>query len=163
MPSNNTHVVRFQIRATRWLKQASAKSMAGIRHDLDSRGGCVRSSESVPSSSTAAVTMDNLSSACATRSRNESTSDIFRRSASCENKRSRGLDFRTVFEPDIFFLAACNCLQSNQTVCQFLSSVPLSWQTPRRAIKFGSAQRSRARRWNNHRQSGSLHRWDQKK
>jgi hypothetical protein len=70
-------------------------------HDLYSRGGCVRFSESVPSSSASAAAIGNLSWACATRSRKESTSDIFRRSASCENERSRGLDFGTFFEPVI--------------------------------------------------------------
>jgi hypothetical protein len=73
----------------------------GIRHDLYSRGGCVRFSKSVPSSSASAAAIGNLSWACATRSRKESTSDIFRRSASCENERSRGLDFGTFFEPVI--------------------------------------------------------------
>jgi hypothetical protein len=73
----------------------------GIRHDLYSRGGCVRFSESVPSSSASAAAIGNLSWACATRSRKESTSDIFRRSASCENERSPGLDFGTFFEPVI--------------------------------------------------------------
>jgi hypothetical protein len=70
-------------------------------HDLYSRGGCVRFSESVPSSSASAAAIGNLSWACATRSRKESTSDIFRRSALCENERSGGLDFGTFFEPVI--------------------------------------------------------------
>ena len=40
-------------------------------------------------------------SACATRSRNEITSDIFRRSIARENKRSRGFKSGTLFEPNL--------------------------------------------------------------
>src|ERR1700730_12720563 len=104
-----------------WRLEARARlRLYGIRQDLYSRGGCVRLSESVPSSSTSAAAIGNLSWACATRSRKESTSDIFRRSASCENERSRGLDFGTFFEPVICY-PACNGLLPNKTVCQFLS------------------------------------------
>jgi len=41
------------------------------------------------------------SSACATRSRNETTSDILRRRTSCENNRSRGFKSGTRFGPNL--------------------------------------------------------------
>ena len=110
MLGNTTHAVRFQIGhevaktglfpgtnippecpAPGAWKPAHDCGLYGIRHDLYSRGGCVRFSESVPSSSASAAAIGNLSWACATRSRKESTSDIFRRSASCENECRRYL------------------------------------------------------------------------